>query len=121
MSLVLTLACASADTSYVDDDRSVEDWADALLEQHRMTTGARRGARRAERDLLERQPFTMRLLIKLSVKLSGVPPDPEMLARMQRSRERFRVLQGVDTALMWIAILVLCVAVYVAFSGPSFF
>jgi hypothetical protein len=121
VSLVLTLASVGADTSWVEDHRNVEDWADALLEQHRTTPGAGRGVRRADHNPLDREPFTMRLLIKLSVKLSGVPPDPEMLARMQRSRERFRVLRTVDTVLMWLAIVVLCVVVYAAFNGPSFF
>jgi hypothetical protein len=106
----------------VEDDKNVEDWADTLLEKHRTTPGAGRGARRADHNPVDREPFTMRLLIKLSVKLSGEPPDPEMLARMQRRRERFPVLlPWVDTAFMWIAIVVLCVVVYAAFNGPSFF
>jgi hypothetical protein len=121
VSLVLTLASVGADTSWVEDHKNVEDWADALLEQHRTTPGAGRGARRADPNPLDREPFTMRLLIKLSVKLSGEPPDPEMLARRQLSRERFPALQGVETVFMWIAIVVLCVVVYAAFNGPSFF
>jgi hypothetical protein len=105
----------------VEDHKNVEDWADALLEQHRTTPGERRGARRADRDPLNREPLTMRLLIKLSVRLSGQPPDPEMQERAQRRRERFPPLKGVDTVFTWIAILLLCVAVYAAFFGPSFF
>jgi hypothetical protein len=120
-SLVLTLASVGADTSGVEDHKNVEDWADALLEQHRTAPGARRGAPHADHDLLDREPFTMRLLIKLSVKLSGEPPDPEMLARRQRTRERFPTLRWVDTVVMWIAIVVLGVVVYAAFNGPSFF
>jgi hypothetical protein len=104
----------------VEDHKNVEDWADALLEQHRATPGAARGDRRADHNPLDREPLTMRLLIKLSVKLSGEPPDPEMLERRQRRRERFPALKGVDTVLMWIAILILCVAVYAAFN-VSFF
>ena len=108
----------------MEDHKNVEDWADALLEQHRTTPGAERGARRAKHNPLDRQPFGMRQLIKLSTKLSGQPPDPEMLARMQRRRERFpplKPLKWVDTVFTWIAILLLCVAVYAAFFGPSFF
>jgi hypothetical protein len=105
----------------VEDHKNVEDWADALLEQHRTTPGAGRGARRADHNPLDREPLTMRLLIKLSVKLSGQPPDSEILERTQRRRERFPPLKGVDTVFTWIAILLLCVAVYAAFFGPSFF
>jgi hypothetical protein len=120
VSLVLTLASVGADTSWVEDHRNVEAWADTLLEQHRTTPGAGRGARRADHNALDREPLVMRLLIKLSVKLSGVPPDPEMLARMQQRRERFPTLQWVDTLFMWIAIVVLCAVVYAAFN-LSFF
>lgn len=121
VSLVLTLASVAADTSRVEDHKNVEGWADALLEQHRTTPGAGRGGRPADHNALDRVPFTMRLAIKLSAKLSGEPPDPEVVARMQPRRERFPVLQRVDTVLTWIAIAVFCVLVYAAFKGPSFF
>jgi hypothetical protein len=105
----------------VEDHENVEDWADALLEQHRTTPDAGRGTRGADQNPLDREPIAMRLLVNLSVRLSGEPPDPEMLERGQRRRERFRALKGVDTVFMWIAVLLLCVAVYAASFGPSFF
>ena len=107
----------------MEHHKNVEDWADALLEQHRTTPGAGREASRADYDPLDREPLMMRQLIRLSAKLSGQPPDPEMLARMQRSRERFpplEPLKWVDTVFTWISILVLCVVVYAAFN-VSFF
>ncbi len=103
------------------DHKNVEDWADTLLDQHRTSPGSGPDARGADHNPLDREPSMMRRLIKLSVQLSGEPPDPEMLARLQRRRERFPVLQRVDTVMAWIAIVVLCVVVYAAFAGPSFF
>jgi hypothetical protein len=86
----------------VKDRKRVEEWADSLLDQHRTTPRGRRD-----------EP----LMVRLAAKLSGEPPDPAMLERLHRRRERHAVLQKLDTIVTLIGIIVLCVLFYAVFSG----
>ena len=94
-----------ADIPGVEEPRNVEAWADALLEQHRTAppgsaeaTEASAGAAAMRNDPL----------VKLATTLSGEPPDPLMLERLQRSRERHVAFQKMETVVTIVGILLLC-------------
>jgi hypothetical protein len=93
------------------DDKKVEEWADALLDQHR--TAPRKSAARAtpaDGSAVDR------LITRLSTKLSGQPPDPEIWERLRRRRERFAFLAKAEPVVTFIGIVVSCVLAYVTFS-----
>ena len=89
----------------MDEPRNVEAWADALLEQHRT---APRGSAEATEESAGAAAIRNDPLVKLATALSGEPPDPLMLERLQRSRERHVAFQRIDTVVTIIGILLLC-------------
>jgi hypothetical protein len=97
----------------VEDRKSVEEWADALLDQHRARPRPAPGAGRAERSSLDDQPP----MVRLAAKLSGEPPDPYMLERLRRNGERFATLQKIDTVVTIISIVVFGLLALAAFSA----
>jgi hypothetical protein len=100
----------------VDEHKKVEEWADALLEQHRTAAG-KSAARAAPAD--DSRSAVDGLLMRLSTKLSGQPPDPEIwerLRRLRRRRERFSFLARVEPVVTLIGIVVFCAIGYAAFS-----
>jgi hypothetical protein len=89
----------------VDQPRDVEAWADALLDQHRTAPAdsAERAAGGADIASVANDP-----LVKLATKLSGEPPDPLMLERLARSRQRHAAFQKIETVVTIVGILLLC-------------
>ena len=89
----------------MDEPQNVEAWADALLEQHRTAPhgSAEAAARGADAASMRNDP-----LVKLATALSGEPPDPLMLERLQRSRKRHVAFQKIDTVVTIAGILLLC-------------
>ena len=89
----------------MDEPQNVEAWADALLEQHRTAphASAEAAARGADAASMRNDP-----LVKLATALSGEPPDPLMLERLQRSRKRHVAFQKIDTVVTIAGILLLC-------------
>lgn len=97
----------------MDEHKKVEEWADALLEQHR--TAPRKSAAPADDS---HSPMDG-LLMRLSTKLSGQPPDPEIwerLRRLRRRRERFAFLARLEPMVTLLGVLVCCALVYAAFN-----
>jgi hypothetical protein len=89
----------------VKDRRSVDEWADALLDQHRSGPRRSRDAADGGRASLDGAPW----MVRLASKLSGEPPDPAMLERARRSRKRHRALSKWEAIVTLIAVAVLCV------------
>jgi hypothetical protein len=102
-----------ADTSHVDEHKKVEEWADALLDQHR--TAPRKDAARAI-PAGDSGSTVDGLLVPLSTKLGGQPPDPEMLERLRRRRESFAFLARIEPVVTFIGIVVMCALAYATFS-----
>jgi hypothetical protein len=102
-----------ADTSHVDEHKKVEEWADALLEQHRTAP------RKSAAPTGDSHSAMDGLLVQLSTKLSGQPPDPEIwerLRRLRRRRERFAFLARVEPVVTLIGVLVCCALVYAVYN-----
>jgi hypothetical protein len=99
-----------ADTSHVDEHKKVEEWADSLLEQHR--TAPRKSAAPAD----DSHSAMDGLLMRLSTKLSGQPPDPEIWERIRRRRGRFSFLARVEPVVTLIGILVCCALAYAVYN-----
>jgi hypothetical protein len=100
----------------VDEHKSVEEWADALLDQHR--AAAPRGAAGAPDDPdgspAEDEPFMLRLFAKLG----GDTSNPVLRERLRRDRERFATLAKIDAVLCMITIVGLCAFAFVVSSLP---
>jgi hypothetical protein len=99
----------------VKDRESVEEWADALLDQHRTAPRRKRGTGHAERGYLDGAPW----MVRLASRLSGQPPDPEMLERARRRAKRHAVFERIDAIVTLVGIVALCVLFYAIFSGVS--
>jgi hypothetical protein len=56
-------------------------------------------------------------MVRLASKLSGQPPDPEMLERARRRAERHAAFEKLETIVTLIGIIVFCVLLYAVFSG----
>ena len=85
----------------MDEHKNVEDWADALLDQHRTDSSS-----------MQDQPFVVRLLTRLN----GEAPDPLMLERFRRNRERSAGLVKAEAVVTMIGTVVLCVLAYAVYS-----
>ncbi len=92
----------------MDEHKSLEEWADALLDQHR-TAPPRSAARAADDDGAGAEDDP---LLRLFTRLSGEPPDPDMRQRLRRHRERHRALQTVEAVVSVIAGLGVCALAY---------
>jgi hypothetical protein len=79
----------------VDEHRNVEAWADALLDQHRTTPPS------------GELPVANDPLVKLATTLSGEPPDPLMLERLQRHRDRRINFAAFEAVFMLIGVVLL--------------
>ena len=100
----------------VDEHKSVEDWADALLDQHRAAPprGAAAASDGADGSPAEDDPFMLRLFAKLG----GDTANPVFRERLRRDRERFATLAKVDAVMSVIAIVGLCAFAFVVSSLP---
>jgi hypothetical protein len=102
-----------ADTSHVDEHKKVEEWADALLEQHRTAP------RKSAAPTGDSHSAMDGLLVQLATKLSGQPPDPEIwerLRRLRRQREHFAFLARLEPVVTLIGVLVCCALVYAVYN-----
>lgn len=100
----------------VDEHKSVEDWADALLDQHRAATPRSAAGTPGDPDgsPAEDEPFMLRLFAKLG----GDTSNPVLRERLRRNRERFATLAKVDAVMSVIAIVGLCAFAFVVSSLP---
>jgi hypothetical protein len=99
--------------SYVDEHKKVEEWADALLDQHRTAPRESAGGAAPAGDS---SSAVDGLLMRLSTKLNGRPPDPEIRERMRGHRERYAPLARLEAVGAWISIAALCAAVFIVSS-----
>jgi hypothetical protein len=93
------------------DEKDVEAWADALLDQHRSAPPRKRdhGSPAASLDDL---PAGMRMMIRLG----DGEPDADQIERLRRSSERLGRLQRIDAMINVIAVVAACVGAFVLLS-----
>jgi hypothetical protein len=100
----------------VKDRQQVEEWADALLDQHRSAPREDPGAGGGATSWAdEHHP-----MVRLASRISGEPPDPEMLKRLGRKEAQWQARYGaiarLEPVMTFIGIAVTCVLAYAFYS-----